>query len=68
MPTKGEATFLHQNINSFIALAFVGSFALMMGLVMLNVAFGYNPIVNIIQNQSVDTVAALKNSDTETNR
>ena len=60
MPTQGEAVFLHQNINSFVALVFVGSFALMMGLIMVNVAFGYNPVANIILSQSLATTAALK--------
>ena len=60
MPTQGEATFLHQNINSFLALIFVGSFALAMGLLMVNLAFGYNPVMNIILQQNIATISALR--------
>lgn len=46
MPTTGQANALHANINSFIALLFVGSFSLAMWLVVWQVAFGENPIAN----------------------
>ena len=59
MPTQGQATFFHQNVNSFIALMFVGSFALAMGLLMVNVAFGYNPVANLLIQESAATTAAL---------
>jgi len=59
MPTEGQATFFHQNINSFIALTFVGSLALAMGLFMVNIAFGYNPVANLLMQQSSATAAAL---------
>lgn len=60
MPTTGEAKFLHQNINSFVALLFVASFALMAGLMMVQVVFGYNPIVNLLLRQTAATNAALR--------
>jgi hypothetical protein len=48
MPTFGQAQYLRANINSFIGLVFVASFALMMGLLIWHSAFGQNPIANFI--------------------
>ena len=59
MPISGEVTFLNQNVNSFFALILVGSFALAMGLLMLNIAFGYNPVVNLFLKQASATSVAL---------
>lgn len=47
MITRGQAISLKSNINSVIALMFVGSFALMCGLMVWNSAFGENPVEKI---------------------
>ena len=54
MPTYGQARFLHENINTFIGLAFVASFALMMGLIVWHAAFGQNPLANFIAQQNLE--------------
>jgi|GEM_PF-2684921 len=48
MITLGQATYIHQNINSFLALTFVGSFALCVGLIVWQAALGTNPIADFI--------------------
>lgn len=47
MPTSGQAKYISANINSFIALAFVGTFALATGLLIWHAAFGENPIATV---------------------
>ena len=59
MPTSGQAAFFRQNINSYIALAFVGSFALLVGLVIVHAAFGYNPLAELIAHQAAAAQVAL---------
>ena len=46
MITQGQAALLGQNIRSWIALAFVGTFALAMALMIWQTASGDNPIAN----------------------
>lgn len=53
MPTKGQANYLTHNINSFIALMFVGSFALGVGLIVWHAASGENPIADFIAQSSL---------------
>jgi len=48
MPTTGQATYLHTNINSFVALVFIGSFGLGVALIVLQAATGDNPIADFI--------------------
>ena len=50
MPTQGEAFSVHQNINSFIALVFVSSFALGIGLIIWQAGVGNNPIADFLAN------------------
>lgn len=47
MPTSGQAKYISANINSFIALAFVSTFALATGLLIWHAAFGENPIATV---------------------
>lgn len=47
MPTSGQAKYINANINSFIALVFVGTFALATGLLIWHAAFGENPIATV---------------------
>ena len=48
LPTKGQAHYINQNINSFIALVFVGTFTLGIGLVVWHASTGHNPIADFI--------------------
>ena len=48
MPTRGQSFSLHQNINAYIGLAFVASFALLMGLTVWHAAFGHNPLADFL--------------------
>jgi len=53
MMTSGEATYFSRNINSFIALVFVGSFALGTGLIVWHSAVGDNPIADFLAQTAV---------------
>lgn len=53
MPTRGQATYFDQNINSFVALVFVGSFALGIGLIVWHAALGNNPIADFIAQNNI---------------
>lgn len=44
MPTRGQAISFRSNINSVIALMFVGSFALMCGLLVWHNVFNTDPV------------------------
>jgi hypothetical protein len=44
MPTRGQAISLRSNINSVIALMFVGTFALMCGLLVWHATFNTDPV------------------------
>jgi len=46
MDLYGNTTLLNARIHSFVALAFVGSFAAAMALMIWQAAFGQNPIAN----------------------
>lgn len=46
MPTSGQALSFRTNISSFLALLFVGSFALGAGLLIWRAAFDTNPIAD----------------------
>jgi len=46
MPTSGQALTFRGNISSFLALLFVGSFALGAGLLIWRAAFDTNPIAD----------------------
>lgn len=48
MPTLGQVQYFRANVNSFIGLFFVASFALMIGLIIWNAAFGHNPLADFI--------------------
>ncbi len=48
MPTTSQAEAFNTNINSYIALLFVGSFALGVGLVVWQAAVGDNPIADFM--------------------
>ncbi len=54
MITSGQATFLRSNINSFIALMFVGAVALGAGLMVWKAATGMNPVEKAIASQLYD--------------
>ena len=60
MLTSGQASFLHQTINSYIALLFVAVFALMVGLMIWNASFGYNPLARALTQESAATSSALQ--------
>lgn len=48
MPTLAQSISFRDNINSYIALVFVGSFALAIGLIVWHAAVGNNPIADFI--------------------
>lgn len=48
MPTQGQSKYFDTNINSYIALVFVGSFALGIGLIVWHASTGNNPIADFI--------------------
>jgi hypothetical protein len=48
MPTFGQAQYLRANVNSFVGLLFVASFALMIALIIWNAAFDHNPLADFI--------------------
>jgi hypothetical protein len=53
-----EASIVHQNINSLIALVFVGSFAAGIGLIIWHACVGSNPIADFIFHTTLVTQAA----------
>lgn len=54
MMTSGEASLMQSNVNSFIALLFVGTVAFAAGLLIWHVATGINPIEKAIASQLYD--------------
>lgn len=46
MITRGQATLLRSNVGTYLGIALVGSFALLMGLLIWQAAFNENPIAN----------------------
>ncbi len=52
MPTTGQGIYIHENINSFIALTFVACFGLGVALIVLQAATGDNPIADFLMQTS----------------
>jgi hypothetical protein len=46
MITRGQATFLSENVGTWFGMLLIGSFALLMGLLIWQTAFNENPIAN----------------------
>jgi len=44
--TQGQATFLHENVGSYLGLTLVAAVALLFGLMIWQAAFGQNPVAN----------------------
>lgn len=53
MLNRIQTYYFSTNINSFVALVFVGSFALGVGLVVWHAAIGNNPIADFLAQASV---------------
>jgi hypothetical protein len=52
MPTQGQAAYLNRNINSFVALVFVGTLALAVALIVWHASVGDNPIADFLSQNS----------------
>lgn len=52
MLTIGQTSYLRSNINSFIALAFVATYALCTGLIVWHFVVGDNPIAHIMGSEA----------------
>lgn len=48
MMTRGQAIYLSQHVNSAVGLCFIGSFSLIMGLLIWHAAFGENPVAEAL--------------------
>jgi hypothetical protein len=48
----GQTRFLKENINSFIAFAFIGAYALGVGLVLWHAVLGTNPIATALAREA----------------
>ncbi len=48
MLLRGQARYLHENINSFLALVFISSYLLAIGLVLWHAFYNTNPLADVL--------------------